>query len=55
LITRAETEAAGLARTKGYEVLNPEAGTVRIPVEQAMELTLREYAVGGEAATAEDQ
>lgn len=53
LVTLQESEAAGLARTTAYEVVNPEAGTVRIPVERAMELTLRDYAAGGEAAAPE--
>ena len=38
-----ETIAAGNAKLEGYAVVNAETGTVRIPIEQAMELTLRDY------------
>lgn len=35
--------AAGAAKLEGYEVLNKEAGTVRIPIEDAKALTLKAY------------
>jgi len=39
----AEARAAGLNKLNGYEVINADAGTVRIPIERAMELTVQEY------------
>ncbi|MEM1222490.1 MAG: hypothetical protein AAGH40_06970 [Verrucomicrobiota bacterium] len=38
-----EARAAGKAKLTGYEVINAEAGTVRIPIEEAIELTMKEY------------
>ena len=38
-----ETRAAGLAKIKGYEVIDQEAGIVRIPIEAAMESTVLRY------------
>ena len=35
--------AAGAAKLEGYEVINQEAGIVRIPIEDAKELTLNAY------------
>jgi hypothetical protein len=38
-----EARAAGEAKLNGYEIINAEAGTVRIPIEDAMELTVAAY------------
>jgi len=38
-----ESRAAGKSKLEGYEVVNAEAGTVRIPIEAAMELTVKSY------------
>lgn len=38
-----EARAAGLAKITGYEVIDAEAGLGRIPIEEAMELTVIEY------------
>jgi len=38
-----ETRAENESKLEGYEVVNAEEGTVRIPIEQAMELTLKKY------------
>jgi len=38
-----EARAAGISKLQGYEVLNKEAGSVRIPIEKAMELTVNSY------------
>lgn len=38
-----EARAAGLSKLSGYTVINAEAGTVRIPINQAMEQTVAEY------------
>ena len=35
--------AAGAAKLEGYEVINQEAGIVRIPIEDAKALTLNAY------------
>jgi hypothetical protein len=39
-----EARAAGAAKLTGYEVINVEAGTVRIPIEDAMNATVADYA-----------
>ncbi len=41
--TADEARAAGKSKLEGYEVLNQEAGTVRVPIEAAMELTVKTY------------
>lgn len=41
--TADEARAAGLAKITGYEVIDSEAGLVRIPIEEAMDLTVMEY------------
>ena len=41
--TADEARAAGKSKLKGYEVLNAETGTVRIPIEDAMALTVNTY------------
>jgi hypothetical protein len=38
-----EARAAGIAKLNGFAVVNKEAGTVRIPIELAKELTLKNY------------
>jgi hypothetical protein len=38
-----EARAAGLSKLNGYAVINAEAGTVRIPLKKAMELTVAKY------------
>jgi len=38
-----EARASGLAKIKGYEIINEETGTARIPVEEAMKLTVMQY------------
>jgi hypothetical protein len=38
-----EARAAGEAKLNGYEIINAEAGTVRIPIEDAMESTVAAY------------
>lgn len=38
-----EARAAGQAKITGYEVVDAEAGLVRIPIEEAMDLTVVEY------------
>ena len=38
-----DARAAGVAKLAGYEVLDAEAGVVRIPIEQAKEITLNAY------------
>ena len=40
-----EAHAAGLAKIIGFEVIDTEAGTVRIPIETAMDLTVKAYRV----------
>ena len=42
-----EARAAGIAKITGYEVINEEAGVGRIPIEEAMELTVTKYQVSG--------
>lgn len=39
----AESIAMGKAKLEGYEVVNAEAGVVRIPIELAMEQTITAY------------
>ena len=39
-----EARAAGLSKLNGYAVINAEAGTVQIPLNEAMELTVAKYA-----------
>jgi hypothetical protein len=39
-----EARAAGLSKLNGYAVINAEAGTVRIPLHEAMELTVAKHA-----------
>ena len=38
-----ESRAAGQGKLTGYAVINAEAGSVRIPIDQAMELTITKY------------
>lgn len=38
-----EARVAGLAKISGYEVIDKEAGVARIPIEDAIDLTLSEY------------
>ena len=38
-----EARAAGLAKITGYEVIDKKSGLVRIPIEEAMNLTVMEY------------
>ncbi len=38
-----ETHAAGLAKIIAYEVIDAETGSVRIPIEEAMVLTVESY------------
>lgn len=40
-----ETRAEGLAKITGYEVIDKEMGLVRIPIEEAMNLTVEAYRV----------
>ena len=40
-----EAHAAGMAKITGFEVIDPEAGTVSIPIEKAMDLTVKAYRV----------
>ena len=41
--TADEARAAGVAKLAGFEVINVEAGIVRIPIQDAMELTVAAY------------
>ena len=43
LQTANEARAAGLAKTTVFEVIDVEAGIVRIPIKEAMDLTVSEY------------
>ena len=43
LQTANEARAAGLAKTTVFEVIDAEAGVVRIPIKEAMDLTVSEY------------
>lgn len=45
-----EARAAGLSKITGYEVINKETETVRIPIELAMEQTLQAYSAGADTA-----
>ena len=45
-----EARAAGVAKLSGYEVINAEAGTVRIQIQDAMELTVAAYSAVDSAA-----
>ena len=47
-----EARAAGIAKLNGFAVLDKTAGTVRIPIELAKELTLNHY-TADESPTAE--
>jgi len=38
-----EARAAGIQKLTTYEVINAEAGTVRIPIKDAMQLTVDAY------------
>jgi len=38
-----EARAGGIQKLTGYEVVNAAAGTVRIPIEEAMQLTVKAY------------
>ena len=38
-----EARAASLAKLTGYEVINADAGIVRIPIEDAMNATVAAY------------
>lgn len=40
------SRAAGRGKLQGYEVLDAQAGTVRIPIERAMNLTVSAYRAG---------
>ncbi len=40
-----ESRAKEQAKLTGYEVVNAQAGKVRIPIEEAMELTVSSYQV----------
>jgi len=40
-----EARAAGVAKLVGFEVIDAEAGTVRIPIEDAMDSTVAGYKV----------
>lgn len=50
LLTLEETRAAGQGKIGNFGVINAAEGVVQIPVERAMELTVRDYAAGGEPA-----
>ena len=41
--TADEARAAGVAKLTSFEVIDEEAGTVRIPIQDAMELTVAAY------------
>ncbi|MFQ3240423.1 MAG: hypothetical protein ACI9A1_000200 [Lentimonas sp.] len=41
--TADEARAAGVAKLKGYEVIDEAAGTVRIPIKDAMDQTVAAY------------
>lgn len=41
--TADEAQAAGIAKITGYEVIDAEAGVVRIPIEAAMDSIVAEY------------
>jgi hypothetical protein len=43
--TADETRAAGLAKITGYEIIDAEAGLVSIPIEEAMNSTVKAYQV----------
>lgn len=43
LQTANEARAAGLAKITVFEVIDAEAGIVRIPIQEAMDLTVSEY------------
>ena len=38
-----EARASGLAKINGYEVIDEEAGVVRIPIEEAIDMTMAKY------------
>lgn len=38
-----EARAEGWAKITGYEVIDPETGSVRIPINEAMDLTVEAY------------
>ena len=40
-----ETRAAGQAKISGYEVIDPAAGLARIPIREAMDMTVEAYKV----------
>lgn len=42
-----EARASGIAKLTGYAVVDKATGTVRIPIEQAKELTLKKYSQKG--------
>ena len=44
--TADEARAAGLAKITGYELIDADAGLVRIPIEEAMDSTVMEYKDG---------
>lgn len=50
-----EAIAAGKAKIEGYEVVDAEEGTVRIPIKRAMELTVRSYAQSGSEGEGQDE
>ena len=41
-----ESRAAGVQKLTNYEVINAEAGTARIPIEEAISLTIASYNSG---------
>ena len=42
-----EARASGLKKITSYEVINAEQGIARIPIEEAMSLTIQAYDEGG--------
>ncbi|MEM8866690.1 MAG: hypothetical protein AAGC73_00325 [Verrucomicrobiota bacterium] len=48
-----EARAAGKAKLTGYEVVNAEAGVVRIPIEEAIQLTIKDYNAAASTTAAE--
>lgn len=38
-----DARAAGLQKLNGYEVINAQEGVVRIPIQDAMQLTVKAY------------
>ena len=46
LLTLQESRAAGQGKLENFAVVNAAEGVVQIPVERAMELTVRDYTAG---------